>query len=163
MTEEGYYALKFLEVLAFITFWVLLAASLYMLINFYVCDGHNCKAFDDASTHGVTGGKDFHVALLHSLHNDGIWCLPYIGAAISTPLALWFANVKLTLLNFAIVFFITFAVMYFMFAFVGHHYVKVIAREGADYIENVCKGSPEEEKKFREKVANEKKKNEDKK
>jgi len=136
---NNYYALWIWQVIAVITFFVLLGAALYMLNSFYICDSHNCKSFIDAGKKGATGTKEFNVALLRTLHNDGIWCLPYIGAAISTFFALWFLNAPITIINFAITFFVTFATFYFIISWMGHHYVKVIANYSANFIEtNVC-------------------------
>jgi hypothetical protein len=135
-------ATRFVEFLAVLTFFVLLAASLYMLINFYVCDNHACKAYDDAEKKGVPGSKSYTVALLNQTFNDGIWCLPYIGASISTPLALWFMGTPINIKNFAILFFITFATTYFIMAFMGHHYIRVIANTAAEYIVDNCPATP---------------------
>jgi len=66
--------------------------------------------------------------------NDGMWPLPYIGAAILTPLSLWFIGSPITILNFAILFFVSFATFYFILAFFGHHYVNFVVDYTTDYI-----------------------------
>lgn len=112
-----------------------------MLINFYVCDSQNCKAFNCASQKGATGSKEYTLALLGELYNDGIWPLPYIGAAILTPLSLWFIGVPITVLTFAKVFLVSFIVIYFLFSFFGHHYIKFISLYVSNYIQSNCPSS----------------------
>ena len=126
--------MELIDILAIITFIILLGASLFMLYNFYICDNQNCKAFDQAEKSAPRGTSEYVVSLLGELCNDGIWPLPYIGASIITPLALWFLNIELTVRNFAILFFISFTVAYFTFSFFGHHYIKFVARYSADHI-----------------------------
>lgn len=130
--------MEIIDVLAIITFIVLLCASLFMLLNFYVCDTNNCKAFKQAENIAPRGTKQYTIALLGELCNDGIWPIPYIGAAILTPLSLWFLEIPLTVRNFAILFFVSFAVIYFMFSFFGHHYIKIVSGYTANYIKTSC-------------------------
>lgn len=126
------------EALAIVSFLVLLAASVFMILQFYVCDNHNCKAFQEADEVAPRGTKDYVIALLNELYNDGIWPLPYIGAAIVAPLSLWLLGVPITVRNFAIVFLVSFIVIYFLFSFFGHHYVKFISNYVSNYIEDNC-------------------------
>ncbi|CAH6419981.1 Hypothetical protein HVR_LOCUS1038 [uncultured virus] len=130
-----------LEILSVIAFFVLLLAGIFMLVSFYICDSYNCKAFDTANTKGETGSKAYVLTLLGEMYNDGIWPIPYIGSAIATPLSLWFLGVPMTVKNFAIVFFVVFSVIYFMFSFFGHHYIRPIGGYVADYIDNNCPSS----------------------
>lgn len=129
-----------IEPLAILAILVLLAASVYMLLNMYVCDNFNCKAFTDADEVAPRGSKEYTIALLNNLYNDGIWALPYIGAVVAAVLILWFIGVPVTVKTFAIVFLVSFIVMYFLFSFFGHHYIKFIANYVADYIEEDCPG-----------------------
>ena len=131
--------MELIAILAIITFIILLICALFMLNNFYICDSHSCKAFKQAGkVSSVKGTKEYVIALLGELCNDGIWPFPYIGASILTPLSLWFVGIPLTVKNFAIVFFVSFVVIYFMFTFFGHHYGKVIAKYTAEYIRSNC-------------------------
>ena len=107
-----------------------------MLIDFYVCDSHNCKAFDQAAKKGERGTEEYVLALLGEFGNDGIWPLPYIGAAILTPISLWFIGDKITVKNYAIVFFVSFFVFYALLAFFMHHYAKFISKYVQEYIQN---------------------------
>lgn len=127
-----------LEPWAILAFFVLLFACVFMLVKFYVCDNENCKAFTDAEEEAQPGTKEYTLALLNNLYSDGIWALPYIGAAIIAPLSLWIIGIPITVRNFAVVFLISFFVTYFLFAFLGHHYVKFITSYVANYIEDNC-------------------------
>lgn len=124
----------FFEILAVIAFLILLIAAIMMVINFYACDHMNCKAFNQASEKATEGTDEYTLALLSETYNDGLWPLPYIGAAILTPLCLWFVNAELTIKNFAVMFLISFLVIYFISSFFGHHYIKPIARYVSSYI-----------------------------
>lgn len=126
------------EILAIIAFVVLLAAACYMLISFYVCDSHNCKAFDEAANKAPVGTKSYIIALMGELYNDGIWPIPYIGASILTPLSLWFIGIPITVRNFAIMFFVSFVTIYFMLTFFGHHYIRIISNYTIEYIRESC-------------------------
>lgn len=128
------------EPLAILAFIVLLFSAIFMVLQFYVCDSENCKAFTDADEVAPRGSKDYTIALLNNLYNDGIWALPYIGAVIITILTLWLIGVPITVKTFAIVFLISFIVIYFLFSFFGHHYIKFIATYVAEYIDNECPG-----------------------
>jgi hypothetical protein len=129
-------------IVAIIAFFVLLAAAIFMIVNFYVCDNQNCKAFTQAATIAPKGSREYVLALLTELYNDGIWPLPYIGAGILTPLLLWLTGSCITIENFAIGFFVSFIVIYFLFAFLGHHYIKFIANYVASYIVTSCPSAP---------------------
>jgi len=127
-----------LEIFAIIVFIILLIASIYMLLNFYVCDNQNCKAFTTAGNQAPEGSCKYVTKLLGELGNDGIWPLPYIGAAILTPLSLWFMGITITVINFAILFFVSFVVTYFLFSFYNHHYVKQITNYTSNFIQSNC-------------------------
>ena len=136
---------RFMEILTVIAFFVLLAASFYMLISFYICDSFNCKAFNTAKNKGQPGSKEYVVTLMNEMYNDGIWPVPYIGSAIATPLSLWFLGIPMTVRAFAVMFFVIFVVIYFMFVFFGHHYIRPISGYVSEYIRgDVSKESKEE-------------------
>lgn len=127
-----------IEVLAIVAFLILLFFSIYMIISFYVCDTHTCKAFKMAGEKGPKDSKPYVISLLNELFNDGIWPFPYVGAAIITPLSLWFIGAPLTVRTFAIMFLVSFIVIYFLFSFFGHHYLRFISSYTTDYINNSC-------------------------
>lgn len=127
-----------INVLAVICFFILLVASVWMLVSFYVCDSHNCKAFNDAGSQAEPGTKEYVQEVLYQEFNDGIWPIPYIGAAILTPLSLWFLQIPITILTFAILFFVSFVTIYFMLGFFGHHYINPITKYVSDWIEDSC-------------------------
>lgn len=130
---------KLIEILAIITFIVLLIFAIYMLFNFYICDNHHCKIFDDAAKKGEIGSEAYVLSLLNRLGGDGMWCFPYIGASILSALSLWFLGIRITLINFGILFFVSFASIYFLFAFMSHHYIKVVGNYVYEYIsDEVC-------------------------
>ena len=133
--------LYWLQVLAAIAFFILLGAAIFMVVSFYWCNNYTCKAFQLAGDKAEKGTKEYTIALLNELYNDGIWPLPYIGAAILTPLTLWLINADLTVRNFAIMFLISFLVIYFLFAFLGHHYIKFISQYTIGYIQANCNSS----------------------
>jgi len=130
--------MELIDILAIITFVILLISAVWMLYNFYICDGHKCKAFNDAANVAEPGTKQYIITLLDQMFNDGIWPIPYIGAAILTPLCLWFLGVPITVRNFAILFFVSFVTIYFMFGFFGHHYIRPIASYVTEYVRNSC-------------------------
>ena len=123
-----------IEILAIVTFVLLLGTAIYLLVTVYVCDGEKCKPFIEASYKGEKGSKEYVLSLLNEFHNDGIWPFPYIGAAILTPLFLWFVNVPINVRNFAIVFVTSFLVIYFLFSFMEHHYAHYITGYVSDYV-----------------------------
>lgn len=133
------------EILTVIAFVVLLAASLFMFVTFYVCDSLNCKACTLANEKAPTGTKNNVLAVLNELYNDGIWPIPYIGAAILTPLCLWFLSIPITIKTFAIMFFTSFVVIYFLFSFFGHHYIRPISSYTSEYIQDQCPSTPIDE------------------
>ncbi len=127
-----------IELLAIITFIALLILSVIIIINVYTCDNFNCKAFNEAAAVAEPGTPEYATTILWETFNDGIWPIPYIGAAILTPLSLWFLGMPITVLNFAILFFVSFVTIYFMFSFFGHHYLRPLTKYVADYIEDNC-------------------------
>jgi len=132
--------MKWVEALAVLTYLVLLAASLFMLVSFYICDNQNCKAFNDAAKQGEPGTKDYVLGLSTGTFGDGIWPIPYIGSTIGTIIELWFVQIPFTIRNFCLLFFINFIIIYFMFVFFGHHFVKPINNYIYTYIEDNCPG-----------------------
>lgn len=128
----------FVEYVATLAFFVLLGAAIYMLVAFYICDSQNCTAFRTAGEKAEQGTSLYATTLLYEMYNDGIWPIPYIGGAIATTLGLWFLNVKVNPLNFGILFFTIFVVLYFMFSFFGHHYINPISDYVQEYITDTC-------------------------
>ena len=129
------------EVVAGLAFISLLALGMVLIVSMYICDNQQCKAFQDADKVAEPGTKEYTIALLNALFNDGIWPFPYIAATIATPLALWFIRAPITILNFAIVFSVNFLVFYLIMSFFGHHYVKFIVAYVTDYIDSTCPAS----------------------
>lgn len=129
------------EVLVVIAFIILLIVAICFIVSFYVCDGYNCKAFTTAESQAPRGTKEYALALLTELYNDGIWPLPYVAAAIITPFILWFLCVPMTARAFALVFLVSWLFIYFAFAFLGHHYIRFLAVYVSEYIQDSCPGS----------------------
>jgi len=128
------------EVILVLAFFVVLIIAICFVVSFYVCDGYNCKAFTCAESQAPRGTKEYAIALLGEMFNDGIWPLPYIAAAIITPFALYFLCVPMTVRAFAIVFLVCWLFAYFAFSFIGHHYVRFITLYVSEYITNSCPG-----------------------
>lgn len=134
--------MQIVTIIAVIAFFVLLAASIYMILDFYVCDNNNCKCFNVADK--KTKRNDTLIYILNlqkELGADGIWPIAYISSAIITPLFLWLMDGKIyyypeqnkvgeikifSVKNFSLLFLISFAVMYFMISFITHHYIKPV-------------------------------------
>jgi hypothetical protein len=115
------------EVLTVLAFLCLLGVALYLVSEFYICDGERCVLFRrQLDIEGVLTG-----AL-----RDGLWPVPYIGAAILTTLTLWIKGEKFTPRSFAISFLIAFIVMYLGLSFLGHHYLQPILDHIRDYIQS---------------------------
>ena len=127
-----------IEFLVIITFIVLLGLSIFLMAMNYICNGFNCKAFKEADGVAEPGTAEYTMILLREMFNDGIWPIPYIGAAILTPLSLWFIGIPISVINFAILFFVSFVVIYFMLSFFGHHYLRPITTYISDYVDNNC-------------------------
>lgn len=132
---------RFFEILAFLAFWALLGAAIFMMLAFYVCDGQSCKPYVTAETVAPPGTQEYVLTVLNEFATDGVWPIPYIGAAILTPLCLWFLKIPITILNFGVLFFVSFVIIYFMFSFYNHHYVKMISQYTSNYIRSNCPGS----------------------
>lgn len=128
----------FINGAAIFFFLSILVIALLLIYNIYLCDGQTCKPFTIASNTGVRGSREYTISIVNSIYDDGIWPFPYIAAAILTPLSLWFLNVPITIQNFAIMFFTSFAVIYFIFSFLGHHYVRYLTGYVTSYIEEFC-------------------------
>ena len=130
--------MKVIEIIAIIVFSGLLAFAVYTLLQTYLCDKQSCKAFDVAKTKASPGTKEYTEALLESLSQELMWVLPYIGSAILTLIALWFLGCEFTVVNFAILFTVSFVVTFLVFwIFISHH-IKVIANYVLEYIKEDC-------------------------
>lgn len=126
--------MRIIEIIAIIVYFALLILALIYLIGFYICDGQNCNSFKEAEKKATKDSLEYVISLNSSLFADGIWCLPYVAASISTPISLWFMNAKFSVLNYAISFLVSFAVFYFTLSFFGHHYLKVIGNYTVDWL-----------------------------
>lgn len=128
--------MKNLELGVVLIYLVLVLASIYMLVTFYVCDSHKCKVFRMAERKGATGSKENLLSVLDDVGEDGVWPVPFLAASILTFLTLWFLGCEITVRNFALLFFVSFAVFYFIINFFIHHYIKPVTEYAADYIKN---------------------------
>lgn len=124
--------------LAVLTFFTLLIVALYLFISMYVCDGGMCKAFKVSKEYGEPGSRDFTIKLLSEVFRDGLWPFPYLGAALITVTFMTIAKIPMYVTNFGIFFLITFIILFFMFSFFGHHYIKPIINYTTEYIEDGC-------------------------
>ena len=124
------------DVIALILYFILLLASIFMIIQFYSCDDHTCKAYKVAAKEGPEGSQEFTLALLFELYNDGVWPLAFVGSAILTGLFFYFAQVPFTVRSYMIFFLVGFIVVYFLFAFMAHHYVKPIALSVGNFLDS---------------------------
>ena len=128
--------MRAIEIVVISAFVILLAFAILLISQFYICDGQYCRAFSQAKQRAPHGTKEYAAAVLGSLCADGLWPISYIGSAIITPLALWFIGVPITVLNFAILFFVSFAISHFMICFLVHHHVQFITNYITEYIRN---------------------------
>jgi len=126
-----------ISMLAILTFITLLIAAILMIYNFYICDSYACKGFDQADKKYPRGTKKHTITVLEEFCNDGMWPLPFVGAAILTPISLWFIGATISVKNFAILFFVSFATIYFLFSFFIHHYVKPLSKYVIKYLEKL--------------------------
>lgn len=131
--------MMFLEYLVILTFLILLAASIYMLFSFYICDAHQCSIFKDASLEGSTDSEAYNLSLIDNLFCDGYWNIAYIACSILTALSLWLIEAPYTTRNFAIIFLISFLCVFGIIGFVVHHYVRPISIQLHNFVEDkVC-------------------------
>ena len=121
--------MNLIEIAAIIVFFVLLIVAIIFLLTFYICDNGKCKAFYCAEERGDPRGSHEHLmALLGEMGNDGVWCIPFIGASIMTALVFWFLEIEFTVRTFAIMWFVCFVVNYILFSFYNHHYLKPLTK-----------------------------------
>jgi hypothetical protein len=130
--------MKLSDTFIIVSYFGLLIFAIVMLYNFYTCDNYNCKAFIDAQEKYPVGTKNYYIDLLNNVYGDGFWCFPYIGASILSFLSFWFLNIPNTLYNFGLLFFVSFCVIYFTYAYLGHHHIKAINDYIASYIADNC-------------------------
>jgi len=136
--EEMYNFSALVQALLTISFFILLIMCIIIIHGIYLCDNFTCVPFERAEKGGTPGTAAYTIALLEQLYADGIWPFAYISAAFATVLVLWYLNAPITIITFAIPFFIIFAATYFAFSFIGHHYIRFITQYAIDYIENNC-------------------------
>ena len=140
--ERGYFhALvvnsTLIDWIAIVLYVVLLVASIWMLVSFYVCDSGQCKAYQQAAKEGTPGSKEYILALLHETFNDGIWPLAFIGSTLMVWFFFWFTGLPIVVREYMLVFIMGFIVIYFMFSFFGHHYLRPIGEEVSKYIDEL--------------------------
>lgn len=105
-----------------ITFAILLIAAIYILVTFFVCDNHRCKAYVDADFDATGDRGRLGVEAL----NQSIWALAFVGGAIAMGLILTFGRMPMDIINCSIVFFISFVVIYFILSFYIHHFIRPV-------------------------------------
>jgi hypothetical protein len=130
--------MKLSDTFIIVVYFSLLFMGIALLYNFYICDNLTCGAFTNSEDLYPKGTKNYYAELLNNVYADGFWCFPYIGASILSFLSFWFLNIPNTLYNFGFLFFVSFCVIYFTFAFLGHHHVRIINEYVAHYIINNC-------------------------
>lgn len=122
-----------IDILIVFVFFILLIFAIYMIIYFYVCDGQTCKAFEK-SNQFPPNSKEQALSLLNETGNDGIWPFALIGSFIITALDFWLLDQKFTVKAFTIAFLVGFIVIYCLFSFYAHHYIKPIDKKVAEII-----------------------------
>jgi len=113
-------------------FAVIFIFSIFMLLSFYVCDSGTCKAYTVANTQNDALSRN--LSLLNEIGNDGMWPIAFNGSLIIAVILMWWFRVPFTVRNFGFAFFIPFAIIYFLFSFIFHHYVKPITYDVKQYI-----------------------------
>lgn len=102
----------------------LLAASIYVYLNVYVCDYGNCKAFYVADERVKDHDSlEFASELLGQMYADSIWPLAFLGSVLVAFLSTWLIARNFDFVTFMLLFFLSFIVYFFILAFVVHHYV----------------------------------------
>jgi hypothetical protein len=134
------------EYLIIFIFFILLCFAIYMIIYFYVCDNQTCKAFITSQKYPANS-KEQALSLLNETGNDGIWPFALIGSSIIIALDFWLLDQKFTVKAFTIAFLVGFIVIYCLFSFYAHHYIKPINKKVAEIILNTGdSGSPTTDK-----------------
>ena len=133
--------MKLSDTFIIISYFSLLIFAITLIYTFYICDNLNCGAFSNSEQLYTKGSKNYYSELLNNVFADGFWCFPYIGASILSFLTFWFLNIPNTLYNFGFLFFVSFCVIYFTYAFFGHHHVRIINDYVASYILTNCSDS----------------------
>jgi len=116
----------------------LLIFSLVLIYTGYVCDSHQCRAFEKANNKGITGSAPYLTELTNNICNEGMWPWALLGSIIIAPVSLWLMRQPITILNFFIIFVVSFFVIYFLLSFFGHHYVRPIVSEVNNHINENC-------------------------
>ena len=130
--------MEIINILIIIVFFLLLAVSIYTVVNWYVCDGESCKPFKIAKEKGAPGTKEFTIALLEESSKILMWSLPYITASVITPISLWFIQAQFTIQNFFLAFFVSFIVILCAFSFLINHHIQLITSNVSDFIKDYC-------------------------
>lgn len=123
---------SFLEWLIFLLFLLMFVFGLLMFLGFYICDSGNCKAYTVANAKLTE--QERYISLLNEVGNDGIWPIAFIGGTFIAILFTWWFKIPFNLRNFVVLFFLPFCIIYFLFSFVFHHYVKPITHDVRNYL-----------------------------
>jgi hypothetical protein len=133
--DDYYFELTCLiQIIFFITFFILLGFAIYMISNFYICDKKNTEQFLNAEKKGPIGSKEHTLFIINSLCADGLWPFAYVAAAILTPISLFIMKIPINIFYFTILFLISFMTIYFIFLYFAHHYIQNIKEVIIDYI-----------------------------
>lgn len=129
---------SYVTILAVFVYVILIIFAIYIIISFYTCDNYNCKCFNEANITGKNQPveKEQVVDLLNTFGNDSVWAFAIIGSAILTSFFFWFTKKPTTPREYGMFFLIGFLVIYALFSYYQHHYVKVVANYTKNYIEN---------------------------
>lgn len=130
--------MDFISILVLIAYLILLCFSLILLNQQYVCDGERCNIYVRAGEKYPPGTDSYYAYILNNIGLDGVWPFALICGSIITVLAIWLIDAALTLQNFAIIFIITFIVVYFIITFYNHHYIRPILASASMFITNNC-------------------------
>ena len=137
-----YYYSKFdriwFPILIIIIIIILIVVSVDLIRLGYICDFHKCRAFQKADKKGVTGSAPYITELTNNICNEGLWPWALLGSIIIGPVSLWLMRRPINIIDFGIIFLVSFIVIYFTLSFFGHHYVKPIISEVNKHINDNC-------------------------
>lgn len=124
------------NIIVIIVFIILLIFSIYLYIGYYLCDNYTCKSFTQSES--KTDSKEAQIEyLVENIGGHSVWPMAYIGAAIITFFSFWFLRLGWNIKRIALLFLVSFIVIYFIFAFWVHHYIKPMTTYINNYIESI--------------------------
>ena len=126
MIEWGTRETLWISALAIISVLVLLGASIFMILNFMICDHHTCKAFKDIDESIDPNSDEYANALLRNAAGDGIWGLAWIGATIVSLLIVWLIKETVSIRDYILTLLLVFITCYVLLNFMIHHWIKPI-------------------------------------